>query len=568
MTDGLILTPLTRIGVATASMRTLSASRPIHLLTGDLTLFQFNLTPSFLHYRPFSLSAAMLEKKPEERNQKKAPTAADIKRSLKAKPKLPPTAKENRVPTGRMERLANFSGLAAGLVVGAGVEMTKRAVGISDQGHNRKKTLSDSIMDTSVLLNPANAERIVNTLCRVRGAALKLGQMLSIADNNLLSPELQAIFERVRQSADFMPWKQTEAQLVSELGPDWRSKFAEFSQVPFAAASIGQVHMAELKDGTNVAVKIQYPGVAEGIDSDLNNLVTLMNATKIFPDTLFLPEIVRVARKELAWEVDYVREAAAYRYFSDLLVDDPFFFVPKAFEEVSGKKVITTEFVDGIPLDQVCELECQDTRNKVGEAILRLTLMELFEWRVMQTDPNYSNFLYSVADGRVGLIDFGANRFFSTQFVDAYIHVVNSAAIGDRQGIIDWSKEVGFLTGFESKRMKEAHAESVMILGEGFQKDEPIDFASQTTIQRVGEIVPAVLKERLRPPPEEVYSVHRKLAGVFLLCSRLHCNLSIYHLWQNIWQKYEFGRPDLGQAKMQYEEKDPDAVSGGGNTVT
>ena len=130
---------------------------------------------------------------------------------------------------------------------------------------------------------------------------------------------------------------------MDQLGPEWRSKFADFSEKPFAAASIGQVHSAQLLDGTNVAVKIQvgafwdldpfkppehviltwthsvaaflihlcrrsqYPGVAEGIDSDLNNLVTLMNATKIFPDNLFLEEIVRVARKELAWEVDYFR---------------------------------------------------------------------------------------------------------------------------------------------------------------------------------------------------------------------------------------------------------------------
>jgi len=408
-------------------------------------------------------------------------------------------------------------------------------------------------------LNPANAERIVDTLCRVRGAALKLGQMLSIADNNILPPELTSIFDRVRQSADFMPWKQTQAQLNDQLGADWRSKFAEFSEKPFAAASIGQVHAAQLHDGTNVAVKIQYPGVAEGIDSDLNNLVTLMNATKIFPDNLFLDEIVRVARKELSWEVDYYREAAAYKYFGNILKDDPIFFVPRVFDDVSGKRVLTTEMVDGVSLEQACDLESQEKRNIIGDAILRLTLTELFELRVMQTDPNWSNFLYC-DDGRIGLIDFGANRFFSTEFVDAYIHVINSAANGDRQGIIDWSQRVGFLTGFESRKMKEAHAESVMILGEGFQKDERLDFSSQTMIKRVAEIVPAVLKERLRAPPEEVYSVHRKLAGVFLLCTKLECRMSIYHLWQNIWNKYEFGRPDLREALLQYEETDPESV--------
>jgi len=232
------------------------------------------------------------------------------------------------------------------------------------------------------------------------------------------------------------------------------------------------------------------------------------------------------------------------------------------FDEVSGARVLTTEMIDGVSLEQACDLESQEKRNMIGDAILRLTLTELFVWRVMQTDPNWSNFLYCADDDRIGLIDFGANRFFATEFVDNYIQIINSAANGDRQGIIDWSQKVGFLTGFESKKMKEAHAESVMILGEGFQKNESLDFASQTMIKRVAEIVPAVLQERLRAPPEEVYSVHRKLAGVFLLCTRLKCRMPIYHLWQDIWNDYEFGRPDLKEAIVQYEEHDPSSVSG------
>jgi len=552
---------------STHAVRQTSFSSPMSTseITGNRYALQgilksnLNASSHVVLHRFFSSSGTSRKDESSGRPQK-PPTAADIKRRLKAKPKLPASAKENRVPTGRMERLASFSGLAAGLALGAGVELTKRAVGLSES-KNDQKTLMDSFVDTSVLLNPANAERIVDTLCRVRGAALKLGQMLSIADNDVLPPELQAVFERVRQSADFMPWKQTESQLIDQLGPEWRSKFADFSERPFAAASIGQVHAAQLNDGTSVAVKIQYPGVAEGIDSDLNNLVTLMNATKIFPDNLFLEEIVRVARKELSWEVDYIREAAAYRYFRNILKEDPVFFVPKVFDEVSSNRVLTTEMVDGVSLEHACDLDSQEKRNMIGDAILRLTLTELFLWRVMQTDPNWSNFLYVAEEDKIGLIDFGANRFFATEFVDNYIHIINSAAIGDKQGIIDWSQKVGFLTGFESKKMMEAHADSVMILGEGFQKDEPLDFASQTMIKRVSEIVPAVLKERLRAPPEEVYSVHRKLAGVFLLCTRLKCRMPIFHLWQDIWGKYEFGRPDLEEAIMQYRETDPESVS-------
>ncbi len=163
---------------------------------------------------------------------------------------------------------------------------------------------------SSLLLSDANAERMVRTLCRVRGAALKIGQILSIQDESFVSPQVAAIFERVRESADFMPRWQLEvtffsfggvcvllcimytSSLVSlqkvldaELGPDWRARhFSSFEDRPFAAASIGQVHQGELKDGRTVAVKVQYPGVAEGIDSDISNLLGLLKVANVLPE--------------------------------------------------------------------------------------------------------------------------------------------------------------------------------------------------------------------------------------------------------------------------------------------
>jgi len=480
------------------------------------------------------------------------PKASELKLLKKTRPKLSDMSQEKRVPTGRVERLASYTGLAAGLALGGLAEMTKRAVGGGET----------SLTDSSVLLNPANAERIVSTLCRVRGAALKMGQMLSIADNSLISPELQKIFDRVRQGADFMPWSQTEGALTTQLGHDWRDKVAHFDQKPFAAASIGQVHMAELHNGQQVAVKIQYPGVAEGIDSDINNLVSILNATRLVPDALFLDELVRVARKELAWEVDYVREKEASNHFRQLLADDPVFYVPEVYEDLSSKRVLTSEFLEGVPLDAVSELECLETRNLIGESILRLTLTELFDWRCMQTDPNWSNFLFWTEKSKIGLLDFGASRYFTTKFVDDYVKIINSAALGDKDGILHWSKEVGFITGYEAKALLDAHVDAIMILGEAFQVDAPFDFGNATTLNRVTNIIPAILTHRLAAPPEEVYSLHRKMAGVFLLCTRLKCNMNIKHLWDEIWARYEFGRPDLPEALAQNSRADVKSVSG------
>lgn len=145
------------------------------------------------------------------------------------------------MPSSRIGRLATYGGLAASLGMGALAEVTRRTLGLSET--NRKDGSNMAILDTNPFLTEANAERIVNTLCKVRGAALKLGQMLSIQDNALINPQLQKIFERVRQSADFMPVKQMESVLIAELGSEWRSKLLSFQEKPFAAASVGNMQV-------------------------------------------------------------------------------------------------------------------------------------------------------------------------------------------------------------------------------------------------------------------------------------------------------------------------------------
>ncbi|KAK6182219.1 hypothetical protein SNE40_009949 [Patella caerulea] len=267
-------------------------------------------------------------------------------------------ARERKVPATRISRLMSYGGLAAGLGVGAISEITKRTFGLSD---NAKGT---AILDNSPFLTEANAERIVNTLCRVRGAALKLGQMLSIQDNALINPQLQKIFERVRQSADFMPISQMTKVLNKELGYDWRNKFQSFEDKPFAAASIGQVHKGVLYDGREVAVKIQYPGVAKSIDSDINNLMSVLNVWQILPEGMYIDSVMKVAKRELAWEVDYIREAESGKKFRELLQDDHMLYVPDVIEDLSTDQILTTEFIYGIPLDQCVDLD-QDTRNRL-----------------------------------------------------------------------------------------------------------------------------------------------------------------------------------------------------------
>ncbi|XP_043198360.1 atypical kinase COQ8B, mitochondrial-like isoform X2 [Amphibalanus amphitrite] len=459
---------------------------------------------------------------------------------------MSPSARERPVPASRLSRLATFGGLAAGLGAGAIAEMTRRTLGLRSRGG---PAAASALLDASPLLTEANAERIVSTLCRVRGAALKLGQILSIQDNALISPQLQNIFERVRQSADFMPRWQMERVMRQQLGDDWRARLETFEERPFAAASIGQVHKATLPDGRRVAIKVQYPGVAQGIDSDINNLMAVLNVASILPEGLFIDNLVAVAKRELDWECDYQREAeCAVRMRRLVEPHSDKFYVPEVVGELTTGQVLGMELVEGVPLDQ-CVGADQRTRNHICSRLVELCMREVFEWRFMQTDPNWSNFFYEPDTGRITLLDFGACREFSKEFIDTYIEIIHGAARHDRQKVLDQSVQLGFLTGYESRAMQDAHVEAVMILGEAFQSEAPFDFGQQSTTRRIQQLVPVMLTQRLCPPPEETYSLHRKMSGVFLLCARLGARISCKQYFEEVYARYRQGSEQCGDDK-------------------
>ncbi|GLD70211.1 aarF domain-containing protein kinase 4-like isoform X1 [Lates japonicus] len=373
-------------------------------------------------------------------------TPEDIKKAREAKQaaakpvrqKLSERARERKVPATRISRLVNFGGLAVGLGIGAIAEVAKQSLGSKQKGD------VNALLD-SPLLSEANAERIVNTLCKVRGAALKIGQMLSIQDNSFINPQLQKIFERVRQSADFMPTWQMNKVLEEELGPGWREKLSSFEDKPFAAASIGQVHHGVLKDGREIAMKIQYPGVAESIHSDINNLMSVLKMSVVLPEGLFADSSLEVLQRELAWECDYKREAECAKKFRSLLEGDEFFQVPEVIVRLSGRRFTA--------LGLICF------------NILQLCLRELFEFRFMQTDPNWANFFY------------------------------NS----------DTNKAFG------------APMEAVMILGEAFASSGALGLDLHDTTKRIRThpVMPAPPSH----PAQETYSLHPPGVDSFLICS-------------------------------------------------
>ncbi|KAF8359295.1 coq-8, partial [Pristionchus pacificus] len=450
---------------------------------------------------------------------------------------------ETKVPASRIARFASFGQLAMGLGAGAAAEVTRRVFRMSSsEGASERVIGADNLF-----LTEANANRIVATLCRVRGAALKLGQMLSIQDSDTVPQPLLDIFERVRHSADFMPKSQVNKQMTESFGPEWRSLLKEFDEKPFAAASIGQVHRARLLDGREVAVKIQYPGVAEGIDSDIDNLVSIMSIGGLFPKGMYLENFVKVARHELKAECDYEREARAGRQFRELLKDSKDFYVPEMIDSLSSSRVLTAELISGRPVDQ-CIDEDQRVRDWISAKFIQLCLKEIFEWRFMQTDPNWANFFFGrhpiSGDNRLILLDFGATRSYGKPFVDLYMRILKAAYDKNDDEILKHSRSIGFLTGYESAVMEKAHCASTMILGETLASQEPFDFAKQNVTKRIHALIPVMLEHRLTSPPEEVYSLHRKLSGSYLLATKLKATVACGPIFRSIYDRYTFGNFD------------------------
>ncbi|KAJ4954807.1 hypothetical protein NE237_011590 [Protea cynaroides] len=444
--------------------------------------------------------------------------------------------RERRVPSTPFTRALGFAGLGAGLAWGTIKESTKRLVFGTDVSQEKQSALSP-------FLSEQNAERLALALCRMRGAALKLGQMLSIQDESLVPAPILAALDIVRQGADVMPRNQLNQVLDDELGPDWSTKLQSFDYEPMAAASIGQVHRAVTRDGLHVAMKIQYPGVAGSIESDIENVKLLLDYTNLIPKGLYLERAMKVAKEELSRECDYKLEASNQKRFRHLLSDTEGFYVPLVVDDISSRRVLTTEFVSGVPIDKVAVLS-QETRNYVGKKLLELTLMELFVFRFMQTDPNWSNFLYDEDARMINLIDFGAARDYPKSFVNDYLRMVLACANCDREAVIEMSKRLGFLGGMESEIMLEAHIQAGFVVGLPFSKPGGYDFRSTNIAQSISNLGATMLKHRLTPPPDEAYSLHRKLSGAFLACIKLGAVVPCRELLLEVYEHYRFGDDD------------------------
>ncbi|KAH7922496.1 ABC1-domain-containing protein [Leucogyrophana mollusca] len=402
------------------------------------------------------------------------------------------------------------------------------------------------------MMTEGNIKRLVSKLSQMRGAALKLGQFMSIQDTHLLPPEVDKIFRRVQDSAHYMPDWQMEEVLTASFGSSWETHFTSFSRVPFAAASIGQVHHAVLAASSSptgkdegVAVKIQFPNIANSIASDLGYVKMLLTAGRLLPKGLFLDRTIQVMKDELADECDYSREASFLRRYGspEYLGQDSRFKVPWVWEG-STDRVLVMEHVEGASVGEaVVASLSQEERNDIAARIVELCLRELFQFRLMQTDPNWTNFLWNSKARQVSLVDFGATREYSKEFIDNWLRLLQAAASDDRAACAEWSLRVGYLTGEENDVMVNAHIDSMALLATPFKASTSQPFAFGPGSQwaditaQIRSRIPIMLQHRLTPPPPETYSLN---SGAFLLASRLRAVVDTKKLWDTVVESYRF----------------------------
>ena len=414
------------------------------------------------------------------------------------------------VPSHRITRFGKLSGMTAGIAGNMALN------GLAQFSQGQRPNMRD------LLLTPRNINRVAEQLAQMRGAAMKIGQLMSMDSGEILPPELAQIMARLRNDTHFMPPAQLKQVLNAQWSHNWLKSFERFDVRPIAAASIGQVHRAQLKDGRDMAIKVQYPGVAKSIDSDVANVGALMRVSGLLPKGFEIAPYLEEARKQLHEETDYAREANQLEQFSTLIAKRSGFVCPHLHRDWSTPEILSMSYVSGLPIDETLHLT-QQTRDRIAERMIKLTLEEMFDFGVMQTDPNFANYLYDPETDQIVLLDFGAAREIDPKIAAQYRDLIAAGLGGNRPRIAQVAQDIGFFAEDTQDVHRDQIVDMIAFVFQTLAQARPFDFTHNDLSTRMQAMGMQLAESGFIPPPLpiDILLIQRKLGGMFLLAKRL-----------------------------------------------
>src|SRR3954464_4447965 len=385
---------------------------------------------------------------------------------------------EERIPTGRVARTAKV-----GTVIGS---QGARYAGTRAANVVRSKERATEKLDKRHL---EAAERMVDTLGTMKGGAMKIGQLASFIDTEFLPPEYRELYQdklsTLRTSAPPMPWDKVSTVLEEEWDSEVEELFEDFDHDAAAAASIGQVHRAELPDGRQVAVKIQYPGVASALRADMQNAGMILRLAKALAPGLDAKAAAEELKERVLEELDYEFEAQNQRTFSRGYRGHPFIYVPDVITRLSRNRVLVTEWVDGMGFEEVKSLP-QEERNRFGEIVFRFCFGSIFHLQHFNADAHPGNYIL-MEDGKVAFLDFGMTKQLDKEQIELEIAAVEATLDEDPEELRVALGELGFL--HKPKRIDaEKLMQHVLAVGGWYLQDREVTIDSEYVMNVIAAV--------------------------------------------------------------------------------
>jgi aarF domain-containing kinase len=391
-------------------------------------------------------------------------------------------------------------------------------------GEKLKRTLAGTPAEG--ILESAAALRLAQGLDDLKGAAMKVGQMLSLADESVIPKAWRDALSRLQSSASARPWNEIKPVIEGALGGAW--PFAEIEEIAIHAASIGQVHRAVLTDGRRVAVKIRYPGLEHSVRSDLENMRKVLLLANILPAKANLDEIFERVETLFLQELNFLQEKKFYQLYAKRFENSSDIVIPEIVDQLSNENILVSSWIEGVNLkDWMTANSAPDvpahlaaTRDNIGRIMLDLLFFEIFENGFIQSDPNPGNFLVT-PEGKLCLLDFGATEELSPTLRSNYRDLSESCIFGTKDEIIDVAVRMGLIISSDNSDARDSFVQMMAITCEPFVHNVFSWNDCQLTRRLRDKIFAFAKATALRPPPAELMFLNRRILGTQMLMESL-----------------------------------------------